>query len=256
MITSRKNDVVKAIRRLRRRQGDSALLEGDHLLAEAIAAGLRLETVLVTPEWAASPKGAALLGRLESRPLEIATDVLDSLADADSPRGVLAVAEIPRRGSESLPVDGGALYLYLDGVQDPGNLGAIARVAEAFGVRALLLAEGTAHPNHPRALRASAGSLLRMTAAVGVTSETAAARLADSRWAALEAHGGVPLPDRTPSGCWVLALGGERGQISSEVLRRVERRWTIPLAPPVESLNVAVAAGIALHALRVRSSAS
>jgi TrmH family RNA methyltransferase len=256
MITSRRNETIKAIRRLRRRQGDAAILEGAHLVGEALAAALPIESVLVTPEFAGSAVGRALLADLDRLPLEVGADVLDSLADADSPRGVLALASLPRSGIASIPLQRDGLLLYLDGLQDPGNLGAIARVAEAFGVRALLLAPGTVHPNHPRALRASAGSLLRLTVAIAVTAEEAANHLASvsPHWAALEAHGGDPLPDRAPSGCWVLALGAERGRIADEVMRRVECRWTIPLAPPVESLNVAVAAGIVLHALARRRS--
>ena len=232
------------------------ILEGAHLVREALAAALPIESVLVTPEFAGSDAGRALLAELDRPPLEVGSDVLDSLADADSPRGVLALASLPRSGIASIPLERDGLLLYLDGLQDPGNLGAIGRVAEAFGVRALLLAPGTVHPNHPRALRASAGSLLRLVVAIGVTAEAAADHLAsvNPRWAALEAHDGEPLPDRSPSGCWVLALGAERGRIADEVMCRVDRRWTIPLAPPVESLNVAVAAGIALHALAGRRS--
>lgn len=220
-------------------------------MGEALAANLPIESLLVTPEFAASVPGTALLARLGRPAIEVDAAVLDELADADSPRGVLALASLPRTGIAEIPPRRDALYLFLDGIQDPGNLGAIARVAEAFGVRALLLAPGTVHPNHPRALRASAGSLLRLATAIGVTADAAAARFASVKphWAALEAHRGDPLPQGAPEGCWILVLGAERGRIGDEVARRVERRWTIELAPPVESLNVAVAAGIALHAL-------
>ena len=95
-------------------------------------------------------------------------ELLDELTDADSPRGLLAVARLPRSGVEALPVAPGRPYLYLDGLQDPGNLGALARVAEAAGAAGLALSPGCVHPNHPRALRASAGSLLRLPVAVGV----------------------------------------------------------------------------------------
>jgi TrmH family RNA methyltransferase len=165
----------------------------------------------------------------------------------------LAVAELRRAGVDGLAEVGEGPFLFLGGVQDPGNLGAIARVAEAFGARALLLGDGTAHPNHPRALRASAGSLLRLPVAVGASAEGVTRRFPSSRWAELAAHDGEPLPDRAPPGSWVLALGGERGRLGDNVRTLVERRWTIPLAAPVESLNVAVAAGIALYVLRARA---
>lgn len=256
-MVGRGNETLKAIRRLRRRQGDHALLEGPHLVAEALAAGLELESVLVTPRFATGAEGRRLLAGLRRAPLEVAEERLAELCDADSPRGVLALAQLPRAGAGALPVRPAGVLLYLDGLQDPGNLGAVARVAEAFGAGGLALAPGCAHPNHPRALRASAGSLLRLP--VGHEVEVAAldARLRDARalWAALAAHGGTPPGrGREPGRALVLALGAEGPGLSAAVAGRCDLAWTIPLAGRVESLNVAVAAAVALFALRAAAS--
>lgn len=251
MISSRQNEAVKAIRALRARQGEHLLLEGPHLVAEALASALPIESALVTPRFAASDVGRALIGRLPRPPLEVAEELLDSLADADSPRGIVAVSRLARPGLVALPELAPGCRLYLDGIQDPGNLGAIARVAEAFGVAALLLSPGCCHPNHPRALRASAGSLLRLVAVRGAEPDAADREFgAQLLWAGLAAHGGEPIPHGPPAASWVLALGAEGPGLSAAVTQRLDRRWTIALAPPVESLNVAVAAGIVLHALR------
>ncbi len=251
MIVSRGNETLKAIRRLRRRQGDHALLEGPHLVGAALDAAVELETVLLSPRYAGSEAGRRLLPQLRRAPLIVEAALLDELADADSPRGLLALARLPRGGVESLPVDSSGLYLYLDGIQDPGNLGAVARVAEAFGVRALILAPGCAHPNHPRALRASAGSLLRIAVALDVEGRSVVRRFADQEvtWAALAAHGGSALGTGAALRPLVLALGAEGPGLSVAIESLARLRWTIPLAGAVESLNVAVAAGIALHAL-------
>jgi TrmH family RNA methyltransferase len=250
MIESRSNETLKVIRRLRRRQGDHALLEGPHLVGAALDAGVDLETVLVTGRFETSPAGVALLARLRRAPRRVAEELLDELADADAPRGVLALARLPRGGAEAIPSPPEGVYVYLDGLQDPGNVGAVARVAEAFGATAMALSPGCAHPNHPRALRAAAGSLLRMAVGVDVTVEALDRRLAPARalWAALAAHGGR-LPDRPPARPLVVALGAEGPGLSGPVLERADRTWTLPLAAPVESLNVAVTAGIVLHAL-------
>jgi TrmH family RNA methyltransferase len=255
MILSRRNETLKAIRGLRRKQGDHLLIEGPDLVDAATRAAIELESVLMTPEFGAGESGRRIARGLDRPPLTVAAELLDELADADSPRGVLAVARLPRGGADAAPREPDALYLYLDGVQEPGNLGAIARAAEAFGVAALLLAPGCAHPNHPRALRGSAGSLLRLPVGREVTTDALARRLAPlaPRWAGLDAHGGAPLPTERPNGCWVVALGAEGGGLSAETTARLDERWTIPIAGAVESLNVAVAAGIALHALRRRA---
>jgi RNA methyltransferase, TrmH family len=266
MIVSRQNKTLKDIRRLRRSKGDLALLEGPHLVGEALAAGIELETVLATPEILKSPAGAALARRLPVAPLAVAPELLAELADADSPRGLLAVARLPRPGMEGLPVRPGAAYLYLDGLQDPGNLGALARVAEAAGAAGLALAPGTVHPNHPRALRGSAGSLLRLPVAVGVSVADLDRHLAPAapRWAALVPRGGIDLYDsREPhgpghlegaplAGTLLLALGAEGPGLSPEVLARADLRLTIPVAPPVESLNAVVAAALVLFEVRRR----
>lgn len=207
--------------------------------------------MLVTDEAMARAEIERLVAALRRPPLRIAAALLDSLGDSDSPRGILALARLPRGGVDRLPERGVLGVLFLDGVQDPGNVGALARVAEAFGVDALALGPGSAHPNHPRALRASAGSLLRLPAVGPVTVEALDRRLgAAAPWAALAAHGGVPIDRVGPRvGNWVLAVGAEGAGLSAAVEARVDERWTIPLAGRVESLNVAVAAAVALFAL-------
>jgi TrmH family RNA methyltransferase len=252
MITSRRNETLKAIRRLRRRQGDAVLLEGPHLLEEALASNLVVSTVLVTSDFMQRVATSELLTRLRRAPLVVEPAILDELCDADSPRGVLAVAELPRPRGASAILPGEGIVLLVDAVQEPGNLGAIARVAEAFGVRALALTGGTVHPNHPRALRASAGSLLRVPVVRDVAPAELHRQLAASRalWAALVAHGGSSLPHALSSSSIVLCCGSEGAGLSPETAQQVEAHWTIPLQGRAESLNVAVAAGVALYALR------
>lgn len=263
MITSRQNRRIKDIRALRRSKGDRVLLEGPHLVAEAVASGLALEEVLAAPGFfESSAEGGELrrvLAALPEPPLEVAQDVLASLADAEAPKGLLAVARLPRGGVETLPVVPDGVYLFLEGLQDPGNLGAVARSAEAAGAAGLALAPGCAHPNHPRALRGSAGSLLRLPAAVGVEAAALDDRLRGGlakppRWAALVPRDGELLWDADLSGPLVLAVGAEGPGLSDALLARADLRLTIPLAPPVESLNAAVAAALVLFEIRRRRS--
>ncbi len=268
VITSRQNPRLKELRRLRqsnRARGDRVLLEGPHLVSEALDAGLVLNEVYAAPDLLAGhPELAARLAQGTEPPIEVAAEVLAELADADAPRGLLAVARLPRGGAETLPVPPDAdrlTLLFLDGVQDPGNLGAIARSAEAAGATGLALSPGCAHPNHPRALRGSAGSLLRLPAAVGVDPNALDRRIGDAtgarpRWATLVVRDGRSLwevTDEELAGPLVLAVGAEGPGLSDEVAARADLRLTIPLAPPVESLNAAVAAAIVLFELRRRS---
>jgi TrmH family RNA methyltransferase len=255
MIRSRQNRKMKDMRRLRRRQGDLALLEGPHLVDEALAAGIDLEEIFLTPELAAASERAPLLARARCPVTEVAAELLRELADADSPQGALAVARLPRGGTASLPCREGGVYLFLDGVQDPGNLGALARVAEATGTVGMACAAGSASPNHPRALRASAGSLLRLPVAWPVTPEALEEHLAAARprWIVLDPHQGEDLYATTPpAGTVLLALGAEGAGVSPQLAARASLRLRIPLAAPVESLNVVTAAAVTLFELRRR----
>lgn len=230
------------------------MLEGPHLVTEALDSGIPLEQVLVTPQFLGTAEGRRLRHRLPHPPLEVAPDALASVTDADSPRGVVAVAALPRPGVEALPRRTDAVYLFLDGLQDAGNLGALCRTAEAAGVAGVALAPGTVHPNHPRALRASAGSLLRIPVARDVTPEALDRHLASvsPTWVALDPRDGRDLYREAPEGTRILALGAEGPGLSEEAERRATVRLTIPVEPPVESLNATVAAALVLFEMRRR----
>jgi TrmH family RNA methyltransferase len=143
-------------------------------------------------------------------------------------------------------------------MQDPGNLGALARTAEAFGASALLLSPNTVHPNHPRALRASAGSLLRLPVAVGVEAADLTARLlpAQMTTVALVPRGGIALQEYRPTFPLLLILGSEGPGLPDTLLQSAEALVTIPLAEPVESLNVTVAASVVLWQLQQQRAGS
>lgn len=254
VISSAQNQAVKNIRRQLKSKGEHAILEGPHLLEEALRRGLALAGVYMSPEFASRDEGSRLVARLSQPPTLIAAGVLAGLADADSPQGCIAIAHLPRAGVEALPrrVDG--IYVYAERLQDPGNLGALARSAEAAGAVALALGPGSASANHPRALRASAGSLLRLPVATDVDYEDMSSYLAElrPRWVALDPAAGRDLYGATLVGALILALGAEGPGLSAQLREYATERITIPLAGGVESLNATVAAAVVLFELRRR----
>lgn len=255
MIVSRQNQKIKDIRHLLRCKADRAVLEGPHLVQEAIAGAVRLEFVLATPDFLATPAGGKLEESVGAALHAVDPRLLDELTDADSPRGVLAVAMLPQTGLDAVPVDVGGVYLFLDGIQDPGNFGALIRTAEALGATAVVAAPGCVHANHPRALRASAGSLLRARPATDVMAADLRHHLrsASPNFVALTVRGGTPLEEAALAGTQVFAVGAEGPGLSPDLLRQVDHRVTIPLASPVESLNAAVAAALVLYECRRRA---
>ncbi|MCP4663429.1 MAG: RNA methyltransferase [bacterium] len=258
MISSPKNVHLKEIRRIRRRAGDAALLEGPHLIGEALAAGVDLRSLLAAPDFLAGAAGRRLAGRLPRSPLMVEPDLLAEITDSDSPRGIVGIAQLPRAGASALPVVGEGVYVYAEGMQDPGNLGALARVAEASGVAGVCLSPGSTHPNHPRALRASAGSLLRLPVAIRTSPDALSAHLDALRpqWVALVPRGGRDLYQESLSGCVILTIGAEGSGLSDPTRRRAATELTIPLSAPVESLNTTVAAAVVLFEIRRRRTSS
>ena len=251
MIVSRQNQKLKDIRRLQRCKGERAILEGPHLVREALRAGLDLEFAIATPEFTEQEVGRDLLSDSGLSVSLIEDRLLQEICDSDSPRGILAVASLPPTPLASVPLVDRGVYVYVDGMQDPGNLGALARIVEAFGAIALILGPATVHPNHPRALRASAGSLLRVSVASDVSATDLTAHLGpiSPSWAVMTPRNGVSLDELSSLGTLIMTIGAEGPGVSSRVLEQADILVSIPLAGDVESLNSTVAASIALYQL-------
>ena len=258
-ITSFRNPALQRYRELRdaglRRQTGLAAAEGFNLLREALLSGTDLVHVFVGEGARRRPEYEDLAARLEAGEaagrwecFAVHGELLERAAHTDSPQGVLAVFR-PRLFAleDVLAADGPVLLL--DRLADPGNLGLILRTAEAAGSAGVLLTPGTVDPFNPKCVRASAGSVLRLPLAhAGL--ETAAAALAGvgGRLFATSPHGGVVYTDADLSGRIGLLFGQEGGGLSPALLERFEA-VRIPTGR-VESLNVAMAAGILLYEAR------
>lgn len=238
VLGSRDNPKVKRWRKLAadaryRRAEKRALIEGPHLLAAALERGIKPVAVLVTEEAAAKAEIAALLG---SKPVLLTKGVFGTIVDAETPQGVAAEIEIPTaRGS--------GRTVFLEGVQDPANVGAIIRSAAAFGVARVVLDRACADPWSPKALRAGMGGHF----ALGIQETADLAREIEAiggTVACTVPRGGMALGEARAT-AWI--FGGEGRGLSDEILRRAGQKVTIPMAAGTESLNVAAAAAICLY---------
>jgi TrmH family RNA methyltransferase len=256
-ISSRHNDTVARYRRAARGEEPGLmLLDGEHLVTEAAAAPIALRHVLVSAEAAAAPAHRGLLERLERSGVEIAVGSAPVLAAASpvrSPSPIVALADRPARAD----VFGAppALVLIAAEVQDPGNLGAIVRVAEAAGASGVIAAGRSADPFGWKALRGSMGGALRLPVAVCPTIEaaTAAARAHGCRVVATVPRAGRTLFDADLTGPLAVLIGGEGPGLAAAVVAGADERVTVPMQAPVESLNTAVTAAlVAYEALRQR----
>jgi TrmH family RNA methyltransferase len=185
---------------------------------------------------------------------EVEDAALAAAAATRHPQGVLAVVDEPRLGP--WPVREG-VALYLEEVQDPGNVGAMVRAAAGLGAAAVLLSEACADPFHPAAVRGSAGAVFRLsiTRAVSLDDTIQQVRVAGGEvWAS--GLGGVPVAEWRPRDPLLLLIGAEGRGLSTASVAAANGAVTIPLERGVESLNAAVAAGVLLEAFRRARSGS
>jgi TrmH family RNA methyltransferase len=222
MIESPQNEKLKLVRKLherkQREREDAFFSEGEDLLEAGLAAGVEPRFVLVAA-------GSGLGGE------EVEPELLAGVSTLGS--GTRAIAVWPRSWAEP----GSTPCIYLHGVGDPGNVGAIVRTAHALLDGAVVLGPGCADPFSPKAVRASMGSIFGRPPARGAVMETPGPR------AALVAHGGEA--PAALEGAATLCLGAEREGLPGEVLAACDSEVTIPLRPGgAESLNVAAVAAI------------
>lgn len=250
MTRQRLKDVASLARRKGRAAHGQFLVEGVRSVEAAVAAGAPLVEVLVSHEAAGADRVAALAGRAAAPVHRLPARDLDRVGDARTSQGVVAVASSVVRGA----LDGaGGAVLALDGVQDPGNVGALVRTAAWFGVDAVVADEKTADFETPKAVRASMGGLWDLA----LVRLPALAPALDALAADSHALWGADL-EGTSASAWapgpraVLVLGSEAHGLSADVAARLRGRGGLVHVPGragrggVESLNVAVAAGVLL----------
>jgi TrmH family RNA methyltransferase len=241
------------IRDLHRRPGRSrrglCLAEGIRLVEEAVAAEVELRAAVVSPSLERSERGVRLRRALGARVAltEMTDAALAELAATEHPQGVIAALAWKPADLAAITPQPTSVVVVLDAIQDPGNVGTIARTAWALGAAGMIALPGTAELTNPKTLRASMGAFFHLPA-VAVAEEPLGRWLRDHRFAIVTAG-----PDGSPLGTvdlprpFALVLGNEGAGAESMLAREARARITIPLRSGVDSLNVAVAAGILLY---------
>lgn len=245
--------LARDLRRRKARERDAMfVVEGVRTIEELARSPLEIIGVLAAPKLAESDRGIALRAALTARGVPI-SDVSDrefgSAAETESPQGVLAIARIPDRSLAPLRDMATFRLLVLDAVQDPGNVGTILRTAAALGAAATAALPGTVDVWNAKVVRSAMGAHFHHLA-LHVTEDELRAFLHETGaelWGA-DVHGG-PIPAVAPERL-AIAVGNEGAGLSEGVRARASRLIALPVAPIVESLNVAVATGILLYELQ------
>lgn len=255
-ISSAANPLLKDVRRAIARGGLTreglAVAETFHLLEEALRSDCDVPMVVAAESVRSAAE--AHVRKLPRVRVAILSDALfQTLSGTETAQGVMALVRPPAWTLDQL-FRRPALVVVLDGLQDPGNAGAIVRAAEAFGATGVMFLKGSVSPHNPKTLRASAGSLFRLPYLAGLDPALARASLQQHRVAL---YAGVPARPDAPSRSVAqtdltetcgLIIGNEAHGVSGE-LRASALDISIPTIG-VESLNAAVAAGILLYEAR------
>ncbi len=246
-ITSPSNPLIKDIRKAVRRgeatEDGLAVAESPHLLEEAVRSGIPVAATLLAET--AGPAVEALARRLDPTYHTIPDKLFQELSSTENSQGLIALVRVPRYEWSEL-LGPAKRVVILDGIQDPGNAGAIVRSAEAFGVDGVIFGRGSVSPVNPKTLRASAGSLFRIPTVRGGGAERVIESLQSAKLPlfAATAHDGKPLGEVDLSRSAVI-IGSEAHGISPEYLLAAQAVH-VPVKG-VESLNAAAAAAVIFY---------
>jgi TrmH family RNA methyltransferase len=274
LITSRDNKWLKtfraALRGIGPAENDPIAVEGRKVVEDCLRSGLEAVALLVSEsgerelEYVLRAASESVTGIPRARVLRTTDKLFESVAGTETPQGVAALFRQPEwqfedvlRGAAS--PDGAflgrvPLLVVMAGVQDPGNVGTIVRSAEAFGATGAVTTRGSADPWSPKAVRASAGSALRLPVLRSMTVPVLLAqlRVADVRIVAASSHGTAE-PGAEPRDAADLRdsaaifIGSEGAGLPPEVEHAADTRISIPITESVESLNAGIAASIVLY---------
>jgi TrmH family RNA methyltransferase len=254
IITSSSNPRIKQIRKLRerkeRQESGLCYLEGLRIVGEAIQQDASLDSVIVAPELLTSPFGQELVKISAGKGadiLEVSADVFRSFALKEGPQGIAAVVQQRWAGLDTVQPDSG-LWVALDAVADPGNLGTILRTADAIGGQGVILLDYATDPYDPTAVRASMGAVFCQKLV----------KAPFDQFALWKRAGGLPVVGASGAGTTdyhhaqyptslVLLMGSERQGLLDHHLQLCDELVRIPMPGHMDSLNLAVATAVILY---------
>ncbi|MFZ5649024.1 MAG: TrmH family RNA methyltransferase [Bacillota bacterium] len=266
-LKSMQNNFIKYLVKLKKRkfreQEGRFIIEGTRFVEEALKSGWPLESIIYSSDSAGVERVAALLAgavkeNIKTVPVE--KKILDELTSTESPQGVAALCRIKRWEMDDLKISGGQarenpLYVVLDGVSDPGNLGTIIRSADAFGADGVFLMKGTVDLYNSKTLRATMGSVFHLPVLSNVRPAELMEKLTGGGVGLLVGvpEGGAPLNQLDLRRSLALVVGSEADGPSRDLLSLPHEKVSIPMAGMAESLNAGVAASIMLYEIARQS---
>ncbi len=254
-ISSTKNPLIKNIKSLYNRKGRWSnqlfIIEGIKIIEEAICNDIDIEYILFTDKLLYTEDGEVFLQSIKDRykVAHINESLFNEISDTENPQGIIAVAKfnIPIL-SEVLKKDKLSL-IFLDGVQDPGNMGTIIRSCDAFNLDGIILGKGSVDPYNPKVVRATMGSIFRVPLYLSEDPLSTLSTLSDYGLNILSTSldGSEPIYNIDYNESFVLVIGNESRGVEESILKQSDKLIKIPMPGSAESLNVGVAASIIMY---------
>jgi TrmH family RNA methyltransferase len=255
IITSFANQKVKAIRKLEqkkyRQETGTFFIEGLRTVGEAVQTSAPIEALVIAPDLLVSDFGCSLLDEpvvQNTERIEVSTEIYERIAHKDGPNGIGAIVRQQWQSLDDLTPDGEDLWVVLDAIADPGNLGTIMRTADGVGAKGIILLGHATDPYDPTAVKASMGAVFSLT--------LAQANWADfHRWqqayqvmlAGTSDHASEDYQAIQYQRPLALLMGSERHGLSDEMMAACDKIARIPMRGRSDSLNLAVATAVMLY---------
>jgi TrmH family RNA methyltransferase len=254
-ITSRDNSLLRRARAVRDGKiTESIFVDGLRLCEEALSSGLKIETVIYSEEIVHKERAAQLIekmGSLGDAVSSVSEKLLDSISYTKTPQGIVLLAARPASDEASFKARQPASpqLVIMHGINNPVNVGAILRTAEAAGVTGAIVTAHTSDPFSPKALRGAMGSAFRLPIWTGLDYADVIAWCAGRGIRTIAASANSPrlFTEVDWHDASALVIGSESSGLSAEEIAAADEAVRIPMQASVESLNVAVATGIILY---------
>ncbi|MCP2519634.1 RNA methyltransferase [Candidatus Aminicenantes bacterium AC-708-M15] len=252
IISSRQNQKIKEIRKLinKSKKERIFLLEGTKIIKEALDLDYEFIYLVISSDYI--EKNKAMISLLEKKGLSfipVTSDVLSYLSKLETQPGILGLIREKKYHED---INRGNIFLLIDELQDPGNLGTIFRIAQGFSVDTIYLSKNSVSPFNPKVIRASMGAVLRIKFFDEIDTRKKIQEFRDSgiKIYGTDPHKGKNLNEIKFDFPLVLIVGNESRGISDEIKKFTHENIRIPIEKKLDSLNVAVATGIILYEIK------
>lgn len=253
VITSKDNDFIKHVKKLKekkyREEYGEFIVEGIKMIEEAILENAIIKNIIICDDCKtqSSIPNELLYEIAKYNCIYVTEKIFNFITDVSNPQGILAI--IDKSGNKETQIDFKEnLFLILDNIQDPGNMGTILRTADSIGLRQILVSKGTSDPYNPKVVRSTMGAIFRVKV---IECEELAKTLKELKKHKIKIYATDLKTDKSIYDVSYnkvgIVIGNEANGVSNEILELADTKIKIPMKGKTESLNAAVATGVILY---------